>query len=112
MLATTQTLEEKEHDFRQSVLTGVFPKLMTSSAHSNYVDLTNAEDDDDNKPDGDKQLKDDSNVKQRKSKVKKGLDISVTNGGDVDEEALESAKKKKKRKTEDTSSKSSKKMKA
>lgn len=40
LLANTQTLKQKEHDVRQSVLTGIAPKFMENSTHPDYVDLT------------------------------------------------------------------------
>lgn len=40
LLANTQTLKQKEHDVRQSVLTGIAPKFMQNSMHPDYVDLT------------------------------------------------------------------------
>ncbi|KAH8396502.1 hypothetical protein KR222_011607, partial [Zaprionus bogoriensis] len=42
LLANTQTLQQKEHDVRQSVLTGIAPKFMQQAhSHPDYVDLTN-----------------------------------------------------------------------
>lgn len=46
LLANTQTLEQKEHDVRQSVLTGVAPKFLEKSEHPNYVDLLDSSDGD------------------------------------------------------------------
>ncbi|XP_034490126.1 uncharacterized protein LOC117793813 [Drosophila innubila] len=103
MLASTQTLEQKEHDIRQSVLTGVSPKFLNNAAHPNYVDLTN-----DDKQEEDEEV---VPVKQRKRKAN-GVDKSVTNGNVDDNDAQESAKKKKKRKTEETATKSNKKLKS
>ncbi|KAH8271001.1 hypothetical protein KR044_012651, partial [Drosophila immigrans] len=50
LLATTQTLQEKEHDVRQSVLTGVLPKFMAAAAAPTYVDLTNGDDEEEEAP--------------------------------------------------------------
>lgn len=105
MLATTQTLEQKEHDVRQSVLTGVSPKFMISGENPHYVDLTNNDDDDD------KLTEEVVTVKQRKRKAN-GVDKSITNGEVADDDAPESAKKKKKLKTEETATKSFKKLKS
>ncbi|TDG40593.1 hypothetical protein AWZ03_012990 [Drosophila navojoa] len=44
LLASTQTLKQKEHDVRQSVLTGVAPKFLEKSEHPNYVDLLDSSD--------------------------------------------------------------------
>ncbi|ALC49041.1 CG11076, partial [Drosophila busckii] len=41
LLATTQTLEEKEFDVRQSVLTGLAPKFMAKGAQLNYLNGSN-----------------------------------------------------------------------
>ncbi|XP_034114943.1 uncharacterized protein LOC117574982 [Drosophila albomicans] len=81
LLATTQTLEEKEHDVRQSVLTGVLPKFMAETVPPSYVDLTTGDDDE---PEGPK--------KKRKSKANGVVDNDV--------QAAESSSKKKKRQAE------------
>ncbi|KAM8718364.1 hypothetical protein ACLKA7_000177 [Drosophila subpalustris] len=86
MLSSTQTLEQKEHEIRQSLLTG---------AHPNFVDLTSMAEEDD---DEDKQK---AEKKQRKRKAN-GVDKSMINGDDDDQQVQESSKKKKKRKTEET----------
>lgn len=39
--ATTQTLQQKEHEVRQSVLTGIAPTFMTNSIHPDYEHLDN-----------------------------------------------------------------------
>ncbi|KAL7743773.1 hypothetical protein ACLKA6_016832 [Drosophila palustris] len=89
MLSTTQTLEQKEHDIRQSVLTG---------AHSNYVDLTSIAEEDD---DEDKQKEGEEEKKKQRKRKANGVDKSVSNVDD-DQQVQESSKKKKKRKTEET----------
>ncbi|KAH8387104.1 hypothetical protein KR093_004655, partial [Drosophila rubida] len=72
LLATTQTLEEKEHDVRQSVLTGVLPKFMAETATDSYVDLTK----------GDDYGNEETSKKKRKSKAN-GVDTKAKANGTV-----------------------------
>lgn len=70
LLANTQTLQQKEHDVRQSVLTGIAPKFMANSAHPDYVDLTM---NGDQASDSEKEKK-----KEKKKKRKANGNASVT----------------------------------
>lgn len=66
LLASTQTLQQKEHDVRQSVLTGVAPTFLQNSEHPDYVNLMNSIDEDQVKQD-----KDQEPVKKKKSSKRK-----------------------------------------
>ncbi|EDV91314.1 uncharacterized protein LOC6568335 [Drosophila grimshawi] len=75
LLATTQTLQQKEHDVRQSVLTGVLPKFMEDSEHPNYVDLVNDDDDDDCEEANQSQKLDKKQLKRKANGAVKAEDI-------------------------------------
>ncbi|EDW81864.1 uncharacterized protein Dwil_GK25433 [Drosophila willistoni] len=98
LLSTTQTLEEKERDVRQSVLTGVKPTFMDKTDHPIYVDLTNGDDEEKIKVETKKSKKHKVNV----VKVNGNAEIVQTNvdltNGDNEEEAQVLTKKSKKRK--------------
>ncbi|XP_017870081.1 PREDICTED: MATH and LRR domain-containing protein PFE0570w [Drosophila arizonae] len=63
LLASTQTLKQKEHDVRQSVITGVAPKFLEKSDHPDYVDLLDSSD-------GDTTVKQENEEKQPVKKKK------------------------------------------
>ncbi|EDW66411.1 uncharacterized protein [Drosophila virilis] len=84
LLSSTQTLAQKEHDVRQSVLTGVAPKFMQDSAHPDYVELMDSDEES-------TQIEQPVKRKSTKHKVNGEIEMKVEDG-----DVLPRQKKKKK----------------